>query len=232
MHFAPSGLEEELCDARSVLSFSFPLLFLTGVHAHTCIHWTVNCPVFGEAQNLTSTAGEKWYTVHWAFQAQNPAVSACPCSTLSANSVALPQRPFSDCIMTPNEHWHGLFSFALLNKLTVVKIQVSWKNHAWILRRPWCGSSCSCAYLAPSSHCTNGGADMDVDLSSHLVMLSTATVTPVVSPLSKEKGLHSPSNFTLSFLSLYAGVAGHSPWLSEKSSCFYNAVAALYVAEW
>lgn len=72
---------------------------------------------------------------------------------------------------------------------------------------------------------------MDADLSSDAMTMSPAAVTPVVSPLSKEKGLYSPSNFTLSLGVFVCWEAAHSLWLSEKSSCFYNAVAALYVAE-
>ena len=62
------------------------------------------------------------------------------------------------------------------------------------------GSSCSYAHLAvnkadlagaPATHCTHDRAEMDA-------YLSPAAVTPAVSPLSKEKGLYSPPNFTLS----------------------------------
>lgn len=64
---------------------------------------------------------------------------------------------------------------------------------------------------------------------------SPATVTPIVRPLSHERVLHSPTNFTLSLgprAPLCGGRQAHSLRPSEKSSCFYNAVAALYVAEW
>lgn len=106
-----------------------------------------------------------------------------------------------------------------------------------------CSSSCSYAHLAankadvagaPATHCTHDRADMDAYLSSDVMTMSPAAVTPAVSPLSKEKGLYSPPNFTLSLgpgESLCGREQPHSVWLSEKSSCFYNAVAALYVAE-
>ena len=69
------------------------------------------------------------------------------------------------------------------------------------------GSSCSYAHLAvnkadlagaPATHCTHDRAEMDAYLSSDAMTMSPAAVTPAVSPLSKEKGLYSPPNFTLS----------------------------------
>lgn len=87
---------------------------------------------------------------------------------------------------------------------------------------------------APATHCTHDRADMDAYLSSEAMTMSPAAVTPVVSPLSEGKALYSHTNFTLSLgpgASLCAGEQPHSLRLSGKSSCFYNAVAALYVAE-
>lgn len=65
--------------------------------------------------------------------------------------------------------------------------------------------SCSYAYLAvnganltgaPTTLCTHNSVDMDLYLSCDAMTMSAATVTAAVSPLSKEKGLHSPTNFT------------------------------------
>lgn len=85
--------------------------------------------------------------------------------------------------------------------------------------------------MPPATHCTHDRADMDADLSSNATTMSPATVTPVVSPLSESKGFVFTRNFTLSLGAFVCRGAAHSLWLSEKSSCFYNAVAALYVAE-
>lgn len=83
-------------------------------------------------------------------------------------------------------------------------------------------SSCSYAYLtankanltgAPATHCTPNSADMDPYLSSEVMTMSPATVTPVVSPLSMEKGSHSPTNFTLSLGPGVSLCAGEQPIL-------------------
>jgi len=103
-------------------------------------------------------------------------------------------------------------------------------------------SSCSYAYLtvnnadltgAPAALCTNDSVDMDSYLSC-LMTMSPASLTSMVSPLSKEKRFAFTHQFYTLFKSRSVFVcwgAAHSLWLSEKSSCFYNAVAALYVAE-
>lgn len=89
--------------------------------------------------------------------------------------------------------------------------------------------------VPPCYNCTHDSVRVAPYLSLDAMTESPATVTPIVRPLSHEKGLHSPTNFTLSLgprASFVWRQAAHSLWLSEKSSCFYNAVAALYVAEW
>lgn len=138
------------------------------------------------------------------------------------NSLVWPE-PFSDCIMTPNRALtRFLFSF-WLNKLSLYCAEVRADTGAsarmiytyeaqlndsiWILKRAPCSSSCSYAYLAankanlasaPATHCTHDLTDMDPYLSSDAMTMSLATVTPAFSPLSKEKGLYSAANFTLS----------------------------------
>lgn len=83
--------------------------------------------------------------------------------------------------------------------------------------------SCSYAYLAvnkdnlagaPATHCTHDLADMDPYLSSDAMTMSPAAVTPVFSPLSKEKGLYSATNFTLSLGPGVSLCAGEQPILS------------------
>lgn len=66
---------------------------------------------------------------------------------------------------------------------------------------------------APATHCTHDRADMDAYLSSDAMTMSPAAVTPVVSPLSKEKGLYSPTNFTLSLGPGVSLCAGEQPIL-------------------
>lgn len=62
-------------------------------------------------------------------------------------------------------------------------------------------------------HCLHDWADMDAYLSSDAMTMSPAAVTPVVSLLSKEKGLYSPTNFTLSLGPGVSLCAGEQPIL-------------------
>lgn len=95
-------------------------------------------------------------------------------------------------------------------------------SYAYLGGNNWC---------PPATHCSHDQADMDADLSSDVMTMSPTAMTPVVRPLSNQKGLYSPFNFTPCLGVFVCRGAAHSVWLSEKSSCFYNAVAALYVAE-
>ena len=69
---------------------------------------------------------------------------------------------------------------------------------------------------APATHCTYDWADMDPYLFSVAMTVSATTVTPVVSPLSKEKGLYSSTNFTLSLGPGVSLCAGEQPILSGR----------------
>lgn len=68
--------------------------------------------------------------------------------------------------------------------------------------------------MPPPTHCTHDLADMDPYLSSDAMTMSPAAVTPVFSPLSKEKGLYSVTNFTLSLGPGVSLCAGEQPILS------------------
>ena len=69
------------------------------------------------------------------------------------------------------------------------------------------------SHWRPATLCTHDSVDMDLYLSSDAVTKSSATLTPVVSPLSEEKGLHSPTNFTLSLGPGVPLCAGEQPIL-------------------
>ena len=71
-------------------------------------------------------------------------------------------------------------------------------------------------------------ADMDPYLSSAAVTMCAATVTPVVSPLSEEKGLYSPTNFTPSLGPRESLFAGEQPILS---GCLKKAAVSIMLLQ-
>lgn len=128
---------------RVVSSFSPQLFsaFLLGKYVPTQIwaeHFSVMCLAECKITSL-ELEGNRFnkipFSLRGAFKAQNGIVKHGtarlfflwtwlylfgPVALYPVNSVALP-RPVSDCIMTPNEHWQGLFSLCFgsgLNKLT------------------------------------------------------------------------------------------------------------------